>query len=799
MIKYNRSLFFNTLIIFILINILIKAFLSINYFDNPMNSYHYFEMEDLSNQPSFTQNNSKSLIYQSGRGQLIDRIISKDRIMTITNDTKIGNLTIRDNAILNVENCNLDIYGKFNVIGNGQIFISNSNITISPGSVGLHEIIVNFSNNASIIIENSRIFTFPQPTVTNISYLVSDDTSKVKIINSYLNFKIPAVLHMDVALSPATAGIFILTGETNWEIQNSKIEGYLMIQNNTLLSRWFLFTLQRSAELIMINCTGFMNDASQPFIKPVAGFLKLIDSIIVTGIIDLEVVANFEAINLTISDIGIMDQSKSQIIQSTIMNNLDIGGFATTPGSAGGKKIEQKDASVSKATLYMEHSEIGNMLLARGSSTSNLVKSSIIRSSILSNAKVNFEQCEIEIMMDVKDNATININNTLLLNIKIGDNCKLNVNQNPQIPKINKIISEFNCHSELTFHSTNIRNIEVFGGDQVPPEEYGPWYDPDLNISKITINMYNSNLDQLTTEDDSQLFIILDESNINEFIITKYKNEPIIVTILDLGSSNYHIPDPWPDSDLKILIYHKIIIETLVNDEPVNSQIIVSNIAGEKIITTEMIKGGQIELELPNKQFYSNELISAGEYSINISYLGFSKIIKTVSEINEKHVIEWEDYNPPVVDNIDIDIDYQRTHRGTRIRAFIKDDGVKVIANATIFYQYYTDDEGWSLWQSSNMIEVENNTFEDEIKQLPQGAEVRFYIVAFDVLGNRGISEKFDYSIPRTDEFLASMAGTLLTVIIVLIIVYFINRRSKVKKYIKKTIRNEPEIDKKDN
>lgn len=762
--------------------------------DSFKNNHHDEEFPDAEISSPKAESNPSHTITRSTQ-EFDDRTYSRQDIITFKENRIYKNLTIRDNATINVDGYDLEIRGKLNIMDNGQLIIKNSNLTIAPGPVDIDEIIISFSENAVIRIENSNFYTYPQPTSTNISYLLSDDFASVTIIDSYVNIKIPAVLFMDVALSPATAGVFILTGETEWNIHNSEIEGYLMIKNDELLSRWFLITLQRKASLFLKNCIGILNDESQPFIKPVAGFLKIEDSKVLHGIIELEVIAEFEAVNLTIMDIGINDQSKAQLIQTTILDSIDIGGFATIPTGAGDTaEIDVGVEGESKAFLTLFESTIGNTLIARGSSTTTTNNCTIYRCSISSEATVNLGNNEITTLIDVKENATVNIDKTSIHFINIGDNCNLNIYQSTEMPDIRKITSGFNSHAKITMYSTKLWELEIFGGDKISPEDYGPWYDPDLNTSKITLNMFDSSLDQLKSDDDAQILITLQNSEINEFKIKKFKNEPVRISISDHGSNNYMIPDPWPDTDLEFLIYHQITIETQVNDEYVNAYISVISSEGEQVISAQTQKKGIIDFELLNKKYTSSSPTMVGTYSIDVSFLGFYKNIKSTAELNEVHNLNWQDNAPPVVDDINIDTSYQHTNRGTRIRAVIKDDGVKAIANASLYYQYYTEEKGWSSWQSSAMIEVENNTFEDEIKQLPQGAEVRFYIIAYDFLGNRGVSEKYSYSIPKTDELFMTMVVTLLIIVIVLVLVFFMNRRRKIRKYMKNPPKTEARI-----
>jgi len=733
-----------------------------------------------------TDHDSHQQSLEGFRGSvLINRIIHKNEIITITEDTIWGNLTIRDDATLNVENCELEIKGMLKIKDNGRLFIKNSNLTISPGPVGPQDIIINFSNNAKVRIDNSLIFTNPQPSNTNISYLLSDDSSEVTIINSNMNCKLPAIVNMDIELTPPTAGTFILTGETNWIIQDSIIDGFLKIVNFTLLGRWFLFTLQQSASLNMKNCVGFMNDNSQPFIKPIAGQLKLEDCRIPQGVIDVEVVAEFEAINLSIVDLNIRDQTKSRIIRSTISNSCDLGSLAIIPTSTGSTTtvLEDNDDKP-KATMYMEDTYIGNTYIGQGNSTSIIINSTFQRVSLLADAKIELDNCKVLTSLESKENTTVMIENTSVPNINIAERCQITIHQNPKIGDIISFTTHFNYHGKIKLRSTNILVMDVFAGDQVPPEEYGSWYQPDKNVSQVLVEMMDSKIGSLRSEDDADITLILDNSEVSEFIFKNFKNELVSINIYDLNGK-YTIPEPWPELKLQIFIYYNVGFTTTVNSEPVIAKTIVENTAGKKIITSYTNDNGKIYLDLLNREYTKTGIILAGEYSVQFNYLGFEERVVLDPQINEERAVQWKDKGTPTIDVIKVDTKYQRTERGSRIKAVITDSEVKVIANATIFYKYKKD-SGWSEWKTEKMIVVDNNTFEGNLPQMPDGTEVRFYIVTYDVLGNEFKSDQQSYFISNTNlVFFVSVISFILVIIILVSLIYY-KRRMKVRKYLNK-------------
>ena len=730
----------------------------------------------------------------ASRAISVDLIINKDQLREFTKDRGVNNVTIRDEATMIIKDCEFWINGSLKVMDNARLFIMNSTVHIEPGPVDQQEIIINFSDNARVQISDSNLYTCPQPSVTNISYLLSDDNSEISIIRSYLNLKLPAILYQDIELTPPTAGTFILTGETNWNIHNCTIECYLYFDENDMLAgRWFLFTLQRRSGLYIKDTVGSMeNDETQPFIKPVAGFVKLENCIVRKGVIDNEVIGELEAINLTIFNLNLRDQTTTRIFRSNIENNIDVGSLAIfSPADIGTKP---------KATLYMEDSIVGTtltsggMLLAAGNSTTTLKKCSLKKCSVHSSAKIQFVNCSIEQLIDGKDSSQITLENTTVLNIFLNDYSELNINSKSVTLPINTITTQYNCHAKISLHEVTIKTLEVWPGDNIPPEEYGSGYEPDSNISKLTIKMVNSDLDKLLSSDDAEIFLTLQDSTVNEFAFKKFKKEHILISILDLGSI-YYIPETWPDIDLKIMIYHELSIITQANGNPIKSSICVTN-NKEEVLSSYTSEAGEKDLELFYEEYTSNRVSLAGEYSIKVTYLGFSELLNTNAEIGDNYLINWEDHTPPIIgnENISINKDYQRTERGTLIRVYVADSEVKLVANATIYYQTRKNN-GWLPEKNVPMIEVGSNKFEGVLPQVEPGTEVRFYIVAYDILGNNNkpndLNEPDDldmHSYKIEDTRLINIAITLVLIISIffLILVYIFSRRRKLKDYLNK-------------
>jgi hypothetical protein len=434
----------------------------------------------------------------------------------------------------------------------------------------------------------------------------------------------------------------------------------------------------------------------------------------------------------------------------------------------------------------VENTTIGGSLIIQGNSTSNIVNSTVDKCSIIHESKITFINSTIRTLIEAKEDTDVRLENTSVPQINLANQSSLYINQESRNLAINKITTSFNYQSEIRLQSTKLNLLDIFAGDQVSPNEYGPGYDPDRNISKINLILVNSQISRIRTEDDSQINITLQNSDLNEFSFKKSKNELVLITILDLGG-NYSMPDPWPEVDLEIHIYHRTFVTTLVNNIPIQAFIEVIDQNGKTIKSQYTNSYGRVNLDMLVEQIMKDSFKKAGDYNLNLNYLGFAKTTTLSAGINEKLVIEWEDYNPPNINDIQSDTKYTRTKRDTRIRAEIIDTDVKVVANATIFFQYNRG-SGWSPWYTKSMIEVENNIYEGEIPLQPDGTEVRYFIVANDILGNKYESEINKYTI-ENPEIMVIFAGVVfLCIFFILSILYFMKRRARFKKYLNKPL-----------
>jgi hypothetical protein len=715
---------------------------------------------------------------QDTRGSILLTLkLKNSEVKTIKSKEAYRNVTVRDYATLIVENGELEINGTLTVEDNARFFVINSTVTISPPALPDKVIIVNFSDAAIIQIRDSTFITNPQPTHANISYLLSDDSTSVSVSNSTLIARLPTIPTLDINITPPTAGTYILSGETNWNVRNSYLMGNLSHnETGSLNGRWFWFTLQNKATMKLKNTNLWICDDSQPVIKPVSGLLEIEDCEILNGVIDAEVVSNLNIWNLTISHLNIRDQSEAVVRDCLILENLDIGSAATySPIETGGSEPEAK-ADIFNTTVVQ-------LVLISGNATARLQNCNLNETSISNNGLAVIQNSSLH-RSKVYDSGELEFEYSSAEQIFIEKESKLTINT----PKnnIEWVITKYNCKSMVTIINANIDLLEIYPGDNFGPSSkdpvvYGAGYNRDLNISNVYITLKNSDVNTVQTYDDEILTFDLSNSKINNFKVYRFKYENASFTIIDKDSL-YELPDLQDFEEGEIVIQYEFGINLLLNNEPVKALIEILD-DNKNIITSQKTdENGYAVFNLDSQIIDKSGSKTIENYWYKINYFGFQNEYELKLTKSLVHYINYTDINPPRI----MDIEYGPTtwnlEKDVKVTVSVDDDGVQSIANVTL---YYSKDNG-KTWRALSMHEVENGQYETVIPKQVWGDQVEFYVEAYDILGNKAQTKPKSYTVAE-EEFNVLVIILLAIIVITLIgIVKAVFNARKVKKYLNK-------------
>ncbi len=705
-----------------------------------------------------------------------DLLVEASETKKITQPDNYGDLVLMDYATLIVENTELEFNGTVSILDNSRLFIINSTVTISPPALRDDVIVVNIKGEAMVQLKDSTLITNEQPSLTNISYLISDDRSTVNVDNSKIIAYLPAITNQDIFKTPATAGTYILTGETQWTVKNSDLEGNINYDESNatdpMKGRWFWLTLQRKAKLKLVDTNLALNEEDQPLLKPISGTLEFENCKITSGIIDAEVISKLKVDNLTISHLNVRDQSQATIKDSNIVHNLDIGSAAIFSPETGG--------SAPVARVDIQDSFVGGAIIMSGNATAELRNCDASEFSINNNGSATLKNTTVN-RITVYDNGVLDSEYSETSNIFIEKNSRLTVTNSPE--KIKWIRTGYNCQSIVQIENSEIGRFEIWPGDnlapiQIDPVQYDAGYDRDLNLTKLHITLVNSVIDNVRTYDDEYIVFDLTDTIIKEIIISEFKYENISFTFINV-SSQFPIPEILGNEEVIVYIQHKYEINVNLNLLPVKATIEIFDENNNLITRAKTNDNGKAIFYL---NYQTIDISGTNEYEhfkCIISYFGISEEYDLILSSSKVEYINLTDFDPPVISNIEFGPARWNFEQEVKVKAIITDEDIRSISNVTLVY---SNDNG-KTWRTKLMHELDEGHYEAKIPKQEWGATVEFNIVTYDILGNRAESDQKSFSVAEEEINLMIAIIIILAILILIGSIKVLVQNRKIKKY----------------
>jgi hypothetical protein len=158
---------------------------------------------------------------------------------------------------------------------NSRFNIKRSTVKLIPPSLSDSVHVLHAQNNAIIDVEDgSNLIFTPQPTPTNISYMLLEDYTSFYVMNSTFSGDLPSIINQSIETASVTAGVYLLSGFASWHILNSDVTGTLSIEGGELTGRWFWCSLHQRSTITIENTDIELTGSSASFIviKPVSGY-----------------------------------------------------------------------------------------------------------------------------------------------------------------------------------------------------------------------------------------------------------------------------------------------------------------------------------------------------------------------------------------------------------------------------------------------------------------------------------------------------------------------------------------------
>jgi hypothetical protein len=678
-------------------------------------------------------------------------ILSGSDSMTIMGNALCDNLTISDDATLIVEDGYLRVRGIVRLSENARFFIIRSTVRLDPPPLNDSTIILHAIGNSMINVKESSTLLFrPQPTATNISYMLMEDYSSLFLVDSVFSGDLPSIINQSIEVAAVTAGVYLLSGYASWYMKNSDVSGRLSFTSNELTGRWFWCSLHQRSTLTIENTDIQLTGALSPsftLLKPVSGVTTIKNSRVLGGMVDGEVTAELILENSSFNyKVEFKDQTKAKISNCTFHNDVIIGSalsFVEVEGAP------ETNIEMSNSTLK------GNIRCEANSTTS--IKDTTIRSlNVKDNASIDIKNTAIEFIASIKDYSYANIQSSNVSLYNIDDTAYVNIFGSEKILEIYLYSPDEHVKKETMF----------INGAQIEYIQF------DTNCSN-SLSFENVIIDKISFYNDINVTLQLINSSI-EILFPWESGENVTLNFIDIYST---LPDlSAQNKNISFRVYHRLEVIVSLNGKPIETWVKAGDDLGHEWVGLSHF--GKATFDLPYKYIHDQTVEVTQSYTIITSFLGFTDSKDLVLSSSQTIIFTWVDDSPPKISNISYTPAQWNMGSEITVSASVVDQGVMVIKSVTLFY--CIDDGDWSELQ---MFKVGENRYETSIPEQGKNCRTTFYISTEDMADNSVDSDMQEFTIGEEENILiyGSVIALIIIIAILLIRQVFIYR--KIKKY----------------
>ncbi len=631
-----------------------------------------------------------------------DIILKGSDIMTITGMASYDNLSISDEGTLIVENAYLRINGLIRMSDWARFFIFRSTVELTPPPLNDSTRVVHAIDNSVIkVLDGSNLIFNPQPTPTNISYMLLEDESCFIVKDSTFSGDLPSIINQSIEVASVTAGVYLLSGYASWHMINSYVEGTLSLDGGELTGRWFWCSLHQRSSLTIedtdIQLTSFSE--SYTLLKPVSGLVTIKDSKILGGSVDVEVIAQAELVNSTFSSIvEFKDQSNAKVSKCTFQKDVTVG-----------SALSMVEVTYNPETnVEILNSTFERNLKCEANSSTYIEDSNLKSLNVKDNASIKIVQSSIESMTNIRDHSRSEIMDSSLGSMMIDDTASLIFDDNQISTVIFYGTGELEEGGITFLRGTYIKNIVIYPYllYSIVFENLAVGNVSFYNDINITFQCLNTSIDNLKSmrsgENVSMSFIIVNSTTPN------------------LSALNRNIT---------VNIYHRLEVLVELNGEGLETGVIVEDDIGHEWKRDSI--SGVISFDLPYK-FIHNETESITQnYFVKASFLGFSDTKEVVLTSSKTVIFDWEDTIPPLIFNVSLGPKEWNLGKDITIRAVAIDLDIASISSVALFYRI---DEG--EWSEVQMFKIGDDTYETMIPKQSESCTMTIYVSSEDMAGN---------------------------------------------------------------
>ncbi len=679
--------------------------------------------------------------------------LSGSESLIISGNARCDNLTISEDATLIVEDGSLQVHGIIRMSDSARLFIMRSTFKVMPPPLNDDVMVIHVTDNCMINAkEGSSVVFDPQPTATNISYMLIEDQSTFFLVDSYFSGDLPAIINQSIEIASVTAGVYLLSGYASWYIINSDVRGTLNYQGGLLSGRWFWCSLHQRTKLSIEDSLFQLvgSSAQSTMLKPVSGNVVIKNSTMPGGVIDAEVTAE-----LTLTDsvfhkkVEFKDQSKAQVVNCTFKKDVRIGTALS----------EVETLSNPEAYVEITNGTFDNYLTCKANSTTIITESSIKTMIINDNATVDGEDLHVGNLLSVKDHSVVKFINGSVPLISLDDTAYLSMEGDIDVSDIGLSGSGVpKITSPSEFYGVDIGTIAIYSG------------------SLCTLTFDNVMLGNITFENEMNVTFECMDTKIGR---VRPAREGINTTLNFINVNSAICEFDEINDNVTVNVFYRLMTLVYLNLLPQESHILITDVFNNEWVGTT--ESGEGAFDLPSWSIIKGETIFTCDYQVMASYLGFSET-KDIELRNSKSVVFlWVDEKAPDVTNIHCTPESWNMGKEIIVRVEVRDEDVMSIPYVNLVYSIDSGAE-----KEVSMFKIDEDVYETAIPCQGKRCEITYFIKTEDMAGNQVTTRPRSVSIGEEENFLFLVSLIILVILISIIIIKKTIDYRKVKRYVNK-------------
>jgi hypothetical protein len=665
-----------------------------------------------------------------------DLILSGSETVTINSFTICQNVTISDEATLIVENAYLRINGLLRMSDYARLFVIRSTLVVNPPALNDSTLVVHIVDNAVLRIENnSNVIFHPQPTPTNISYMLIEDNACFLLKDSTFFGDLPEIINQSIEVASVTAGVYLLSGEASWHILNSDVTGRLSTQGNSLTGRWFWCSLHQRSSLTIEDSEMELLSFSDPttdstLLKPVAGTTTIKNSKILVGAIDIEIVAkaNFENSSFY-SIVEFMDQSKVKVSQCRFYNDVVVG---STLGKVETRHNPETEVEIVNSTL-------DEKITCKANSTTVIRGTTLMNLTINDNASVDVSDSHIEYATTLNNFAQATAHNSFINIISMHDTALVNFEGDFEISVLYVYATGIGNKYQLSsFSNAKINKIQL-QSDKSDPE--------NIKNVNISLKFKDMNIGNLTFYNDVDATFECINTSIYNYLAWR-SGENVTLTFINVTSNLSDLTAL--NENIVIKIYHRLEVIVKLNNIGIETEVDVHDVSNHEL------KGDTV----------------AGSISFDSETKG------VILNSSKTVIFNWMDDSSPIISHISYGPKEWNIGKDITISAIAQDMDIQSVKSVNLFYRI---DDG--EWTEMEMFKIDEDTYEAIIPKQSEQCTISFYVVSEDMAGNVANSDHHSLTVGEKESLISLISIIILIILVLALIVRKGFQSGKIKKY----------------